>query len=182
MVASLTTPPTGTHHSAKSLRYAGDAVDFGRLDGHLLTGRADASMIIVSSWASQLPRGSASGQVYEVVNGRHVPCGSNVAPLPGAVAVQEELQQQHVSGVEKVLRRFDRRGREIRGKVEPRLASRPFWTDIDAAATTRAALDGHSGNDGDVVHAEAVSLVKLVADRAGVVRFAAVGPLPGTAG
>lgn len=87
----------GTGHSGTSLHYTGDAVDFGRLDGHLLTGRDDASMVIINSWAPQLPRNSAFGQVYQIVNGKHVSCGRNVAVLPaGLTQVADTCNHLHV--------------------------------------------------------------------------------------
>jgi hypothetical protein len=88
----------GTGHSNGSLHYAGDAVDFGKLDGHLLTGRDDASMVIVNSWAPQLPHNSAFGQIYEVLkNGQHRSCGRNVAVLPAGVnQVPDTCNHLHV--------------------------------------------------------------------------------------
>jgi hypothetical protein len=87
----------GTGHSAGSRHYRGDAVDFGRLDGHLLTGRDDSSMIIINALAPQLPPKSAFGQIYEVVNGQRRSCGRNVASLPSNIGqVPDTCNHLHV--------------------------------------------------------------------------------------
>jgi hypothetical protein len=91
----------GTGHSPNSLHYAGDAVDFGRLDGHLLTGRDDYSMVIINLFKSQLPRGSGFGQAYQLVrkNGTATrkSCGPNAAVLPaGVVEFADTCHHLHV--------------------------------------------------------------------------------------
>jgi hypothetical protein len=52
----------GSGHSANSLHYSGDAVDFARLDGHSLTGRDASSLAIISEISRLLPYGSGFGQ------------------------------------------------------------------------------------------------------------------------
>ncbi|MEV4638040.1 hypothetical protein AB0J80_11870 [Actinoplanes sp. NPDC049548] len=92
----------GTGHSANSLHYAGDAVDFGRLDGHVLTGRDDHSMVIIELMASRLPRGSGFGQAYQLVRNRDGSttkrsCGPNRAALPaGVVEFADTCNHLHV--------------------------------------------------------------------------------------
>jgi hypothetical protein len=80
----------GSGHSLNSPHYAGAAVDLGRLDGHLLTGRDPRSMTVIDMVKDQLPRGSGFGQAYQVVKHRdgstsRVSCGSGRAALPSGV-------------------------------------------------------------------------------------------------
>lgn len=52
----------GQGHSATSLHYTGDGVDFGSLDGARLTGRDGGSITIINISAGILPSGSGIGQ------------------------------------------------------------------------------------------------------------------------
>jgi len=66
----------GTGHARNSYHYTGDAVDVGRLDGQLVTGRNAPALTIIDAVAPLMPAGSGVGQSA---------CGST-PPLPPGIA------------------------------------------------------------------------------------------------
>ncbi len=77
----------GTGHARNSYHYTGDAVDFGSLDGQLVTGRNAPALTIIDAVAPLMPAGSGFGQSN---------CGSTPPLPPGISAFPDACTHLHV--------------------------------------------------------------------------------------
>jgi hypothetical protein len=84
----------GQGHSAGSLHYSGDAVDFGNLDGTLLTGRDSGSVTIIKIAEGILPKGSGFGQLKDPVTGAL--CGPLISLPDGFTQFADTCNHLHV--------------------------------------------------------------------------------------